>query len=185
MLSIESPVARLLKSPPIPARKPLQPKNIPSDGSLGCRPKPKPIEISIAQWIGDADKENRPISAMGSFDASLAEELEAIRRKKERLRREREKTERVLREREMVMEKEMREMERRGREQRKVEMELEKILRFKDLKASCLRIRPVQSLREKEQEMKNRESLTQEMDNQAAETEKRAEPMMKCKIAAT
>lgn len=138
MLSIESPVARLLKSPPIPARKPLQPKNIPSDGSLGCRPKPKPIEISIAQWIGDADKENRPISAMGSFDASLAEELEAIRRKKERLRREREKTERVLREREMVMEKEMREMERRGREQRKVEMELEKILRFKDLKASCL-----------------------------------------------
>ena len=107
-----------------PLRRPLQPKNIQWDPTR----KPKPVKIEPS-----AGKENRPLEAIGS----LAEELRVVRRRRERLRLEREKTERVLKERERVIEQGFKEMEMRWEMQKKVELEIQRIVWFMDLR-SCV-----------------------------------------------
>ncbi|XP_043693944.1 high mobility group B protein 6 [Telopea speciosissima] len=143
------------------SRRPLQPRNFlvdPIDDQLKTNSKPKRIEISLA---GDSDKENRLITSTPSknvsLDASLAEELSSIRKKLERLRLEKEKTEKKLREKDLLLDMHLMELQRRGESQKQVEIMVEKLLALKKLQFSCIRITPIQSLREKEQEKKLKE----------------------------
>ncbi|RVX00588.1 hypothetical protein CK203_030368 [Vitis vinifera] len=82
-------------------RKPLRPRNISADlDSVQIKAKPEWIEISR---VADSNKENHPVYVtpvrMESFDASLAEELSAVRKRRERLKIEGDKVEKMLRER--------------------------------------------------------------------------------------
>ncbi|ONK62673.1 uncharacterized protein A4U43_C07F6780 [Asparagus officinalis] len=123
-------------------RRPLQPKS----SNIQWNPKPKPIGIEKGPG-----KENHLIEAFGPLDASLAEELRVARERRERLRVEREKTERLMREREGILERGFREMERRWEEQKKMELEIQRIIWFMDLR-SCVRVGPMKSLRAGEEE---------------------------------
>ncbi|KAL5974818.1 hypothetical protein ACLOJK_031489 [Asimina triloba] len=120
-------------------RKPLQPKNFNSSNPpTTTHGKPKKIKILLplpSAAAGNENKENRRTA--GLFDASLAEELVAMRRKMERLREEKEKTEEVLSQRERRLDEMMREMERRWTEQRAVQIEVDRIRRLKQLNDSC------------------------------------------------
>jgi hypothetical protein len=71
-------------------------------------------------------------------EASLAEELEIVRKRREKLRMEREKIEEMLKERELVLENAMKEMERRAEEQNNIELEIYKIILLKDLRTSSM-----------------------------------------------
>ncbi|XP_077217206.1 myelin transcription factor [Tasmannia lanceolata] len=161
MKSIESRLAGdQFSHPKKTHRKPLQPKNF-TVNQAGIRQKPKPIKILP---IGDSDKENRPISEInpiGSLDASLAEELDAIRQKLERLRLDKEKTERVLKERDLFFEMEMKEMEKREMMVKKIEIEIEKLRRLKEFQSSSMRLPPLQSLRLRAQEREKKMKETQ------------------------
>ncbi|KAG1338941.1 high mobility group B protein 6 [Cocos nucifera] len=169
---METPAAGTPGTRSLPRRKPLQSKNSNASPAPASPPKPKPIQISPL-IKGDTDKENRPIhvAEIGPLEASLAEELEAIRRRRERLRVERERTERMLRERDRVLEKAIREWERRGREQRRVELELQRLTRLKELEASCMRFTPVKSLRAREEEKRSAEAQSQGLNRAAQDNE--------------
>ncbi|XP_010938031.1 uncharacterized protein [Elaeis guineensis] len=165
-------------APSLPRRKPLQPKNSNASPAPASLPKLKPTQISPL-IKGDTDKENRPIhvAEIGPLEASLAEELEAIRRRRERLRVERERMERMLRERDQVLEMAMREWERRREEQRMVGLELQRLVRLKELEVSCMRFSPVKSLRAKEEEKGSMEAQSQGLNCAAQDNE--ATPMEK------
>ncbi|KAL6337593.1 hypothetical protein AAG906_037186 [Vitis piasezkii] len=136
-------------------RKPLRPRNISADlDSVQIKAKPEWIEISR---VADSNKENHPVYVtpvkMESFDASLAEELSAVRKRRERLKIEGDKVEKMLRERDLVMEMWMKEVKQRGEEQKKLEMEVDRLYRLKELR-SAMRISPIRPLREREREKK-------------------------------
>nr|CAD1828892.1 unnamed protein product [Ananas comosus var. bracteatus] len=116
------------RSRPRSHRKPLQPKNLNSIPQPETLPKPKPIFAGV-----DAGKENRR-------EASLAEELEAARRRRERLRAERERTEEALTARDATMAAAIRAMERRAEEQRRLESELRRLIGLAELRSSCMSI---------------------------------------------
>ncbi|ONI03987.1 hypothetical protein PRUPE_6G295300 [Prunus persica] len=169
MQALQSPVTgdQLLR--PKSGRKPLQPRNTRATLVNSNLTKLKPMH----KWIGvddDSNKENRPIYATPTkmiepIDASLAEELSAIRKKMERLRLDRERTEKMLEERDMVMEMQMKELESRGQIQKMLEIELDRIYRLNQLHTRSNRVSPIRSLREKEQQKKATkiESTTQEV----------------------
>ncbi|KAL4021475.1 high mobility group B protein 6 [Cucumis melo var. makuwa] len=137
-------------------RRPLQPKNslpnlVPSVAKI-IKSKPEIIQISLS---GDANKENHPPAttvSIESCDLSLADELNAVKRKMERLRLDGERTEKMLRERDLVLELRMKELLQRSQEQRDLEMEVDRLFRLKELRSYCMRISPIRSLREKERE---------------------------------
>ncbi|XP_034694473.1 high mobility group B protein 13 isoform X2 [Vitis riparia] len=136
-------------------RKPLRPRNISADlDSVQIKAKPEWIDISR---VADSNKENHPVYAtpvkMESFDASLAEELSAVRKRRERLKIEGDKVEKMLRERDLVMGMWMKEVKQRGEEQKKLEMEVDRLYRLKELR-SAVRISPIRPLREREREKK-------------------------------
>ncbi|XP_060197495.1 high mobility group B protein 6 [Lycium barbarum] len=150
--------------PPKIGRKPLQPKNIPSI-PLTTNPKQpqKCIQNSNKENLdfysdfSTTKKATNPISIIQAepFDSSLAEELSAIREKLERLRIDREKTEKMLKERDLMLDLQMKEMLNRGEEQKELELEVDRLFRLKELRLSCtLRISPIRTLREKEEEKK-------------------------------
>ncbi|XP_078153689.1 uncharacterized protein LOC144548851 [Carex rostrata] len=156
-------------------RRPLQPKNLNSIPSLENPPKKlkKLNQKTTTQPLiqDNTSKENHLIQPSVCKEnlkkekqddelmreASLAEELEIVRKRRERLRLEREKTEEMLRERDLVLERAMKKMERRGEEQNSIELEIYKFILLKDLRTSSMRVYPVQSLRMKEEEKKSRE----------------------------
>lgn len=72
------------------------------------------------------------------MDSSLAEELSAIRKKLERQREDRERTERMLKERDLALETKMRELELRGEVQRRLEIELDRLYRLKQLHSQSM-----------------------------------------------
>ncbi|XP_031103824.1 uncharacterized protein LOC116007318 [Ipomoea triloba] len=163
-------------------RKPLQPKNAPATplAADAIKPKLKPdwIEISLTNT---SNKENvhplhappqgaaksKPSCNIELCDSSLAEELSAIRERLERLRIDKQKTEEMLRERDAAMELQMRELMKRGEMQKQFELEVDRLFRLKELRVSCMRISPIQSLRDKEREKKGKEDQSKE----TAETE--------------
>ncbi|KAM1549086.1 hypothetical protein ACFX1Z_010189 [Malus domestica] len=156
---------------PKSGRTPLQPKNAPVT-STNSDLKIKPVH----QWIGvgdDSNKENRPMYAtpvkIEAMDASLAEELSSIRKKMERMKSDREKTEKMLKERDMVMEIQMKELENRGQIQKMLETELDRIYRLNQLHVQSIKVSPIRSLREKEEEKKADESPSQEVEVEAEE----------------
>ena len=122
-------------------RKPLRPKNISVDlDSVQIKAKPEWTEISR---MADSNKENHPMYAtpvkMESFDASLAEELSAVRKRRERLKIEEEKVENMLRERDLAMEMWTKEVKKRGEKQKKLEMEVDRLFRLKELRSAMVR----------------------------------------------
>ncbi|KAL0450895.1 UNVERIFIED_CONTAM: hypothetical protein Slati_1645900 [Sesamum latifolium] len=99
-------------------------------------------------------KEYFPIESL-ELDASLADELTAIREKLERLRIDKEKTEKMLRERGLMLDLQMKEIVERGESQKQLEMEVDRLYRLKEIKlAASMRISPLRSLRDKEEERK-------------------------------
>ncbi|XAR55727.1 hypothetical protein NMG60_11035908 [Bertholletia excelsa] len=147
-------------------RKPLQPRNsaanVPINYRFNSSPKTnlKWIDASLAD---DSNKENRRLShtkpaKIESFDASLAEELDAIRQKLERQRIDRNKTEMMLRKKDLVLDTKFEELIKRGEVQKQLEIEVDRLFRLKELKSLCVRTSPVRSLREKEQSRKEDQS---------------------------
>lgn len=125
-------------------RKPLQPKNS-SPTSFDTKLKPN---LSPADWskVDRNNKENvHPIYStpvkesfqIESFDASLAEELSAIREKLERLRVDKEKTDKMLTERALLLDSHMKEINDRGVIQKQLEIEVDRLFRLKEIKLSC------------------------------------------------
>ncbi|KAM1467955.1 hypothetical protein ACFX13_033838 [Malus domestica] len=183
MQALQSPVAGIAGIPgiagnqivrPRSGRTPLQLKNAPAT-LTNSDVKIKPVQQLIG--VGDnSNKENRPVYVtpvkIEAIDASLAEELSAIRKKMERMKSDRERTEKMLKERDLMMEMQMKELENRGQIQRMLEIELDRIYRLNQLHVRSIRVSPIRSLREKEKEKKAAEWPSQEEE---AEEEAEAE----------
>ncbi|XP_047983585.1 uncharacterized protein LOC125224256 [Salvia hispanica] len=165
MLVARSPISgHKLHHRPSSGRKPLQPKNSPSTPSA-TKLKPNPNPNHAAVFWGEIDQSNKeniystPVKKervqfqieFDSFDASLAEELNAIREKVERLRIDKEKTDKMLRERALLLDSQMKEIVDRGMLQKHLEIEVDRLFRLKEIKLSCKSVSPIRSLREKEQ----------------------------------
>lgn len=150
MLVAQSPISgHQLLQQPRSGRKPLQPKNS-SPSPFDTKPKPKPNpNLSPANWaeVDRSNKENVPpihsnpvkkeSFLIESLDASLAEELTAIREKLDRLRIDKEKTDKMLRERSLALEREMKEIIDRGVLQKQLEIEVDRLFRLKEIKLCC------------------------------------------------
>ncbi|PIN21367.1 hypothetical protein CDL12_05912 [Handroanthus impetiginosus] len=151
---------------PKTSRRPLQPKNqsITTTNTTDVKPKPHPEEWVEISWLDDSNKENVPpfystpvkeqYSPIESFDASLADELSAIREKLERLKIDKEKTAKLLRERVLTLDLQMKDILNRGEAQTQLEIEVDRLYRLKEIRLACLRVSSVRSLREKEEERK-------------------------------
>ncbi|KAL3615810.1 hypothetical protein CASFOL_040104 [Castilleja foliolosa] len=146
---------------PKTSRRPLQPKNQTSIITI-TNPtlKPNPVE-----W-DNSNKENLFLPSIftkdSSFpmDASLADELSAIREKLERLRIDRENNEKMLGEKGFLLDLRLKEIVDRGEIQKQLEMEVDRLYRLKEIRIACTRISQIRSLRDKEQEKKmNRDML--------------------------
>ncbi|XP_021767183.1 uncharacterized protein LOC110731615 [Chenopodium quinoa] len=169
MLAAEPPSASPhLRHPKPGGRKPLQPKNsiVINNNHYDSAQKPKTNhQLSIPTLspiiiINDSNKENwDPTTPLiESMDASLANELTAVKQKLERLKFEKDKTDKMLRERDRTLEIQMTELNHRGEFQKELEIEVDRLYRLKHLKLACTRMSPIRSLREKEMEKKNKES---------------------------
>ncbi|KAK4418827.1 hypothetical protein Salat_2295500 [Sesamum alatum] len=172
MVAAQSPYSgghQLIQGPKS-GRRPLQPMNQISTTPITAKPKTNPAEISGK--LDNCNKENVPPINYNNnnnnnyssspvkkeyfpFDASLADELTAIREKLERLRIDKEKTEKMLRERGLMLDLQMKEIIDRGEAQKHLEIEVDRLYRLKEIKlAACMRISPLRSLRDKEEEKK-------------------------------
>ena len=154
----QTPISGPPKPRPRSGRTPLQPKNSPADPRPKPKPKPKPdVEprFEITPIRDSDDKENRPIAAAAAATppppaaaappstqlpdaSSLAEELSAIKKKLERLRLDRENTEKTLNEKDAKLDAMMMELEDRGEVQKKLEIEVDRLFRLKELKYRCM-----------------------------------------------
>ncbi|KAM1799127.1 uncharacterized protein LOC126619919 isoform X1 [Malus sylvestris] len=187
MQALQSPVAGIAGIAgnqivrPRSGRTPLQLKNAPATPT-NSDVKIKPVQQLIG--VGDdSNKENRPVYVtpvkIEAMDASLAEELSAIRKKMERMKSDRERTEKMLKERDLMMEMQTKELENRGQIQRMLEIELDRIYRLNQLHVRSIRVSPIRSLREKEKEKKAAEWPSQEVEaEEEAEGEEEAEEEM-------
>ncbi|KAF5941071.1 hypothetical protein HYC85_022238 [Camellia sinensis] len=177
MLTAPSPLAGNQIQRPKSGRKPLQPRN--SSSNLPINNDQSNPKKSNQNWIpispiNDSNKENPHLvnaapAKIESIDVSLAEELSAIRQKIERLRLDREKTEKMLRQRDSVMETNLKEMVNRGEVQKLLEIEVDRLFRLKELKSSCMRISPLRSLRQKQQNWAIKEDQSQDMNKEEEE----------------
>ncbi|KZV33110.1 hypothetical protein F511_03376 [Dorcoceras hygrometricum] len=132
-------------------RKALQPKIDPFANALTSAANTDAKPKWATQCVDISNKENvHPM--IQSFDSSLAQELSAIREKLERLRIDRENTDEVLRQRGLMLDSHMKVILSRWEDQKQLEMEVDRLYRLKEIRLSCMRISPVKSLREKEQE---------------------------------
>jgi hypothetical protein len=139
------PVAGDQKLRPKSGRTPLQPKNSPANhvivSSAQTKPKQNQTEIHV---VDQSNKENHhqiyptTPTKIESLDASLAEELSAIKKKLERLRSDKERTEKMLKERDMMLELKMKELEERGEIQNNLEIELDRLYRLKQLQSHSM-----------------------------------------------
>lgn len=151
MQKIQSSLTGDQKLRPNCGRKPLQPKNSlasPVTEIQILKPKKDWIEISVAS---ESNKENYPICAttptklvIEPLDASLAEELSAIKKKIERLRLDGQRTEKMLNEREKLLDLQMKELEQRGEIQKRLEIEVDRLYRLKELQSFSMVIKLIQ-----------------------------------------
>ncbi|KAK7294882.1 hypothetical protein RJT34_17781 [Clitoria ternatea] len=156
-MKMQTPTTGAPKLRPRSGRTPLQLKNSPAEPiHSSIKPKPKPDHP--CSEISANDKENIPIGAAVAsvptqpLETSLAEELSAIKKKLERLKADKEKTEKALNEKEAMLDAKMKEIEQRGEIQKNLEIEVDRLFRLKELKYRCMRVSPMRTLREKEQE---------------------------------
>lgn len=137
MLAATYPVAADQKLRAKSGRKPLQPKNFQANPTVDFV-KAKPKTECVGH--GELKKEKNKVLAVknGSFDASLAEELSAMRKRLERLRMDREKTEKMLKERDAILDFQMKEVENRGEIQKKLEIEVDRLYRLNQLHSQSM-----------------------------------------------
>ncbi|CAA7398254.1 unnamed protein product [Spirodela intermedia] len=157
-----SPAIGILRSRHRSHRRPLQPKNTPSEphrssGGVKRGQSPRTIQSSPEDAIGG--KENRPqeLSAgIDPADTSLGKELVAVRRRRERIRSERERTEKLLIERSRMLDTAMRKAEDRWEAQLKMEAELRQVIRLRELGPSPSRETNRERSRERERERRGK-----------------------------
>ncbi|EYU42033.1 hypothetical protein ABFS82_10G002900 [Erythranthe guttata] len=174
MLAAQSQLSghELIRAPPkSSSRRPLQPKNINQSETKAAttttsnlKPKPHhpPHHISNKENVPHIYttttttlvKKQSPPPIQPPFDASLADELSAIREKLERQRIDRDKNERLLKERGLMLDLHLKEILHRGELQKQLEIEVDRLYRLKEIKLACMRISGIRSLRDKEQEKK-------------------------------
>ncbi|XP_030442817.1 formin-like protein 5 [Syzygium oleosum] len=178
----------------------------------GDQPKPKPERIGISPVLLESDKENRPYppppppsppssrraaaappppppalvveeqEQQQQLDASLAEELVAVRKKLERLRADGERTEAMLKERDGFLATKAREVEERGEVQKLLEIEVDRLYRLKQLKLSLARVSPIRSLRERSHI--NQESRSENREESVGECEAPSPSSVSSKLSA-
>ncbi|ESQ40017.1 hypothetical protein EUTSA_v10015463mg, partial [Eutrema salsugineum] len=136
-------------------RKALQPRNIYLVPAAETLKKPKDELLFSKEKLPLPV----PVPVVESMDASLAEELSAVKKKLERLREDGERTEKLLEEREGAMEVQMKHLLERGEIQKRLEIQVDRLFRLKELHAFSSKISPVRSLRAKEQEKRKRLSF--------------------------
>ncbi|XP_062003521.1 uncharacterized protein LOC133721029 [Rosa rugosa] len=145
---------------PKSGRTPLKPVNSPATPvNIVTKAKPPAQECISISLLGPSNKENGPVYAAqmietAAMDASLAEELSAMRKKLERIRLDRERTEKMLEERDAMLDLQMKEIENRGQIQKMVEIDVDRVFRLNQLHSQSIRFSPIRSLREKEQQKK-------------------------------
>lgn len=115
-------------------RKALQPRNIfnvpAADTQLQLKRAKAPPPLH------DDAKDNLvpvPLPVVESMDASLAEELNAFKKKLERLREDRERTEKLLEERDGALDLKMSQLLQRGEIQKSLEIQVDRLFRLKEL----------------------------------------------------
>lgn len=115
-------------------RKALQPRNIfnvpAADAQLQLKKAKAPPPLH------DDAKDNLvpvPLPVVESMDASLAEELDAFKKKLERLREDRERTEKLLEERDGALDLKMSQLLQRGELQKSLEIQVDRLFRLKEL----------------------------------------------------
>ena len=141
MLAAKTPIIAQPHNHKPEGRRALQPKNIiPSESNIKLTKPRKDNHVPIS-FFSPSNKENNPGFAL-PIDASLAEELNAVRQKLERLRLDRERTEKMLRERTRVLDLQIIEMEQRGEFQKELEIEVDRLYRLKQLQLACMVITP-------------------------------------------
>ncbi|PKA51131.1 hypothetical protein AXF42_Ash010571 [Apostasia shenzhenica] len=132
-----STLAGIPRSGARPPRKPLQPRNAPAN--LIPAKRQSSFRIATQELIdGRSGKENCDLStSAGEAEFGSAEEPpEVERRLSERFLRERERTEAVMREKEAAVERWMSEAERRSVELRAAEMQIQQLIRIKEIRSS-------------------------------------------------
>ncbi|XP_020597666.1 uncharacterized protein LOC110037375 [Phalaenopsis equestris] len=162
-----SQATRIPPSLPKPHRKPLRPKNFTANLATPEINSKKP-NLAIVER---AEKENLEISGfdeeMNLFveDASLSEELEGARLRTERLRLDRERGETKIREMEAAFERWMIGAERRLHDILVAEMDIRRLVRAKEHRASCLKSSAFMSLRAREEKKRWQVAQLQEKGN--------------------
>ncbi|XP_013626896.1 PREDICTED: high mobility group B protein 6 isoform X1 [Brassica oleracea var. oleracea] len=131
-------------------RKALQPRNI---FNVPAADTQLQLKKAKAPPLHDDAKDNPvPVPVVESMDASLAEELDAFKKKLERLREDRERTDKMLEERDGALDLKMSQLLQRGELQKSLEIQVDRLFRLKELHSYSSKILPVRSLRAKEQE---------------------------------
>ncbi|CAO2823923.1 unnamed protein product [Amaranthus hypochondriacus] len=162
MLAAELPaVSPHLHHPKHGGRQPLQPRNtILTTTNHDPSKKAKcqaPFSVSSLTMITDDSMNNKEnIPFIDSMDASLAEELTAVKKKLERIKYDKDKTEKMLQERDRTLEIQMNQLLQRGEFQKELELEVDRLFRLNQLKLASMRMSPIRSLREKEMEKNNK-----------------------------
>ncbi|KAI6698697.1 hypothetical protein NL676_018816 [Syzygium grande] len=195
---------------PLQPRNSSSPAALPSGDQPKPKPKPERIGIEILPVLLESDKENRPYAPPSppssraaaaaappppppppalveeeqqqQLDASLAEELVAVRKKLERLRADGERTEAMLKERDGFLATKAREVEERGEVQKLLEIEVDRLYRLKQLKLSLARVSPIRSLRERSHI--NQESRSENREESVGECEAPSPSSVSSKLSA-
>ncbi|KAJ6746871.1 MYELIN TRANSCRIPTION FACTOR [Salix koriyanagi] len=137
MLKLRSPLTGDERLRPKSCRKPLQPKNSPVTPLTQLqtlKPKQEWIEFSV---VKDSNKENHPIFTT-TPTKSIIEPLDSS------------------------LAEELSELEQRGEVQKRLEIEVDRLYRLKELQSYSMIISPIRTLREKELEKKTTEVQPEE-----------------------
>lgn len=112
-------------------RKALQPRNI---FNVPAADTQLQLKKAKAPPLHDDAKDNPvPVPVVESMDASLAEELDAFKKKLERLREDRERTDKMLEERDGALDLKMSQLLQRGELQKSLEIQVDRLFRLKEL----------------------------------------------------
>ncbi|XP_068666764.1 high mobility group B protein 6-like [Aristolochia californica] len=144
-------------------RKALKPKNAPATGAnvLSLQASKSPLKTFVEpgkenlQGLSSPTNHGKVRLKSKESKQSFADELLDLQKKLEQMQLEKDKTEELLKERDEMLKRKEEELENRGKEQEKLQKELKKLQKLKEFKPS-VNITVVQSLREKEQEQKEK-----------------------------
>ncbi|XP_051131050.1 protein SCARECROW [Andrographis paniculata] len=118
-------------------------------------PLPPPLCSVVITTTTTDEPETEPFSfPVPQMDASLADELGALRERLQRVRIDKDRTDKLLRERALSLDLRMKEILSRWEVQKQLEMELDRLYRLHQIRLASARVSPLPSLREKEEAKK-------------------------------